>query len=67
MDIEGAEYDCLYGASDAVLKKIRHLAMETEDLDTNRRNTAALAAFLISKGFRVREVTPQMLHASRVN
>jgi len=67
MDIEGAEYDSLYAASDAVLKKIRHLAMETEDLDTDRRNTAALAAFLRTKGFRVIEVTPQMLHASRLD
>ena len=67
MDIEGAEYDCLYAASDAVLKKIRHLVMETEDLDADRRNTAALTAFLRAKGFRVIEVTPQMLHASRVD
>jgi FkbM family methyltransferase len=67
MDIEGAEYDCLYNASDEVLKKIRHLAMETSNHDSERRNTAALAAFLRVKGFRVREITPEMLHASRPN
>jgi len=67
MDIEGAEYDCLYAASDAALKKIRHLVMETEDLDTERRNTAALSAFLRTKGFKVIEVTPQTLHACRMH
>jgi len=67
IDIEGAEYACLYGASDATLKKIQHLAIETEKGDDDRCNTPALAEFLHSKGFRVTEVTPSMLHASRAN
>lgn len=65
LDIEGAEYDVLYGASDASLARVRRIALETEELDADRRNTDALAAFLRSKGFRTVEVTPHMLHGWR--
>jgi FkbM family methyltransferase len=65
LDIEGAEYDVLYGASDAALARIKRIALETEELDAARQNTEALASFLRSKGFRTVEVTPHMLHGWR--
>lgn len=65
MDIEGAEYDVLYNASDENLSRIERIALETEDLDGDRQNTDALADFLRVKGYHVIEVTPHMLHASR--
>ncbi len=62
MDIEGAEYDALYHASDATFARIKRIALESEDFDTKQKNTEALTTFLESKGFRVVEVTPHMLH-----
>jgi len=65
MDIEGAEYDALYAASDATLARIRRISLESEDIDNGRRNTGSLNSFLRSKGFQTVEVTPNMLHAWR--
>jgi FkbM family methyltransferase len=65
LDIEGAEYDVLYGASDAALARIKRIALETEDLDAVSQNTEALTSFLRGKGFRTVEVTPHLLHGWR--
>ena len=66
IDIEGSEYDVLYNATDATLKRIERIAIEAEDLDKDRRHSEALSLFLRGKGFRVIEVTPHLLHAWRV-
>lgn len=66
IDIEGSEYDVLYNTADTTFKRIERIAIETEDLDKDRRHTQALSSFLRGKGFSVIEVTPHLLHAWRV-
>lgn len=65
IDIEGAEYDVFYATSDATFKRIKRIAVETEDLDLDRRHTDALSSFLQGTGFSVLEVTPHLLHTWR--
>jgi FkbM family methyltransferase len=49
MDIEGAEYDVLYGAPDGALNRVRELRMEYHNLDTERRNVRHLKQFLTAR------------------
>lgn len=65
MDIEGSKYDVLYSTTDATLKRIKRMAIETEDLDNDRRYAEALSSFRRGKGFDVIEVTPHLLHAGK--
>jgi FkbM family methyltransferase len=53
LDVEGAEYDVLYGASTACLARIAEIRMEVHDLDGDRRNVAALSRFLGGEGYRI--------------
>lgn len=53
LDIEGGEYDVLYGAPPECLARIAEIRMEAHDLDEDRRNTAALKRFLVEAGYRV--------------
>jgi len=52
IDCEGAEYDILFNASNAVLSKIKNLCVEADRID-NARNPETMAAFLIDKNFLV--------------
>lgn len=63
MDCEGAEFDILYGASDALLSRIRQMVMEIHDRGTGEKTRAAVEAFLKSKGFMVRDGMHQLLWA----
>ena len=51
LDIEGAEYDVLYGASPETLSRIGEIRMEAHDLDDGERSVAALRRFLAQVGF----------------
>ncbi len=59
LDVEGAEYPILYGASAAALGRIRRIHGEYHDVsrDDPRTRSAAFAAFLRSAGFEV-ELVP---------
>jgi FkbM family methyltransferase len=59
MDIEGAEYETLYNASDHVLDKIDRIVGEYHHLekDNDSHNIQALKKYLGQKGYRV-EVVP---------
>lgn len=51
MDIEGAEYEFLYGAPERCFEHIREIRMEYHDLDGDRRNVGGLKRFLADRGF----------------
>jgi FkbM family methyltransferase len=55
MDIEGAEYETLYNASDETLKRIDRIVGEYHHFDkVNKENTIqSLKRYLIKKGYRV--------------
>ncbi len=53
LDIEGAEYEVLYGTGAELLSRISAIRMEGHDLDGDRRNVTALLDFLTDAGFRV--------------
>lgn len=53
LDIEGAEYEVLYGAAPGVLDRISEIRMEAHDLDDGRRNVASLKRFLGDTGLAV--------------
>ncbi|NLN69274.1 MAG: FkbM family methyltransferase [Chloroflexi bacterium] len=50
MDCEGAEYEILFNASPALLRKIERIIMEYHDLDESYHHTA-LMAFLEAQGY----------------
>jgi FkbM family methyltransferase len=52
IDIEGAEYEVLYGAGDA-LEGVREIRMEYHTLDATERNVGALTRFLTGRGYRI--------------
>lgn len=70
MDCEGGEYAIFFTAPDSLIARISKISMEYHDLD-EKRNAAALRAFLESKGFSVRVCPPMagahhgMLYAKR--
>lgn len=51
MDVEGAEYEFLYGADSETLRKVSEIRMEYHDLDEDRRNVSSLKTFLKNSGF----------------
>jgi FkbM family methyltransferase len=53
MDIEGAEYETLYGTAPGYFERIREIRMEYHDLDVDRRNARRLKDFLISQRYRI--------------
>jgi FkbM family methyltransferase len=53
MDIEGAEYEFLYGAPARCFERIGEIRMEYHDLDGERRNVDSLKRFLEERGFQV--------------
>ncbi|MBN1286001.1 MAG: FkbM family methyltransferase [Anaerolineae bacterium] len=61
IDCEGGEYDILFHASDATLRKIRHISMEYHDGVTGFSH-ADLVRFLREKGFHV-ATAPNPAHA----
>ena len=52
MDIEGAEYEVLYGA-ESCLDRIREIRMEYHAIDETDRNVEGLQRFLTASGFRI--------------
>lgn len=62
IDCEGGEYDILFGASEAALSRVRHIAMEFHDGITAHSHED-LVTFLESRGFRVR-TRPNPAHAN---
>jgi FkbM family methyltransferase len=46
MDVEGSEYDVLYGTPSNVLRRIREIRLEYHNLDDGRRNVTRLKQFL---------------------
>lgn len=67
LDCEGAEYEILYGAPAAVLKKIRSIAMETHRGKDPEQNRAALEKYLAENGFRTRIDRGDFLWAWRLD
>ena len=61
MDCEGAEYDILFNAGDATLRKIKHLCLEYHDGVTEFSHQD-LARFLKKRGFRTK-LTPNPAHS----
>lgn len=61
LDCEGAEYEILFKAPDAVLRRIDRIVMEYHD-NSGPYTHADMARFLTEKGYRVR-VTPNAVHA----
>lgn len=53
LDCEGAEYEILFGASEATLGRIRHLCLEYHDGVTAHTHLD-LQRFLVARGFRAR-------------
>jgi FkbM family methyltransferase len=53
LDIEGAEYDVLYGAAPETLARIAEIRMEAHDLDEDQRSVAALRRFFAASGFTI--------------
>lgn len=51
LDCEGSEYPILYDSPDIVWNYIKHLTIETHELDNEQKNTKALTVFLESKGY----------------
>lgn len=52
MDIEGAEYEVLYGAH-ACLERVREIRMEYHTVDQAERNLEGLKRFLTARGYRI--------------
>jgi FkbM family methyltransferase len=65
MDCEGAEFDILYGASDALLARIRQMVVEIHDQGKGNRTRAAVIAHLMAKGFQVKDGMHHLLWAWR--
>lgn len=63
MDCEGAEFDILYGASDAILSRIRQMVLEIHDRGTGEKTRGAVEKYLKSKGFMVKDGMHQLLWA----
>ena len=53
LDIEGAEYDVLYGSAPETLAQIAEIRMEAHDLDGGERSVAALRRFFAQAGFTI--------------
>lgn len=53
LDCEGAEYDILYSTSNSILKKIKIIALETHELDNNKKNKKGVVDFLTQEGFQL--------------
>jgi FkbM family methyltransferase len=53
LDVEGAEYEVLYGAPADCLARISEIRMEAHHLDDDRRNAPALGRFLAQAGYRI--------------
>ena len=53
MDIEGSEYDVLYGARPGVLDRVREIRMEYHNLDAERSNVEHLKQFLIAQRYAI--------------
>ena len=62
IDCEGGEYEILFGASDAALARVRHIAMEFHD-GIAAHSHEELVPYLESRGFRVR-TRPNPAHAN---
>ena len=60
MDCEGSEYEIIFGASDHILRRIKHIYLEYHDGFTSYSHKD-LADFLQKKGFRV-ELLPNCAH-----
>lgn len=58
MDIEGGEYEVLYGASEETFGRIREIRIEYHNLDDDERNHAALRRHLERNGFAVAREAP---------
>jgi len=69
IDCEGAEYDILYNSPASILKKVKKIALEFDNID-EKRNSLELKRFLENKGFSVRingEIEKQgILYAKRI-
>lgn len=63
MDCEGAEFDILYGASDALLGRIRQMVIEIHDQKKGQKTRAAVKDYLTSKGFAVKDGMHDLLWA----
>jgi FkbM family methyltransferase len=57
MDVEGSEYDILYGMPSDAFHRIRELRMEYHNLDHERCNVAHLKRFLGAQGYDVTRET----------
>jgi hypothetical protein len=53
MDIEGAEYEILYGTPPDCFERIQQIRMEYHDLDSAERNVRSLKQFLSSRHYRI--------------
>ena len=53
MDVEGAEYEILYGASSACFDRIAAIRMEYHDVDRDQRNVHRLKEFLMAQRYRI--------------
>lgn len=60
MDCEGGEFDILFNASEATLKKLRHICLEYHN-DVTEFSHIDLSAYLQSRGFQVK-TTPNPVH-----
>lgn len=67
LDCEGAEYEILYRAPAAVLKKIRSITMETHRGIDPKQNRAALRLYLAENGFETRIDRGDFLWAWRLD
>jgi FkbM family methyltransferase len=65
LDCEGAEYDILYRCPDALLQRVKLMAMETHKGTKANENTEALCAFLTEKGFTVKRGDKEFVWAWR--
>jgi FkbM family methyltransferase len=53
IDVEGSEYEILYSLPEKTYRRIRTLAVESDPVDMDKKNRAALAEYLKKKGFDV--------------
>lgn len=53
IDCEGSEYEIFYNLPKHLFSKIKHLAMETHNLDQQQFNREALASFLKNQGLEI--------------
>jgi FkbM family methyltransferase len=59
MDCEGSEYEILYGAPKRYFDTIREIRMEYHNIDSDRHNGKALAAFLSDHGYEIIMISPE--------